>query len=392
MPHHVYGAVDIGGTKIAAGLVDADGELLHRVELPTPARGPAEEVLATVVKLVDALAEDPRWGSVAGVGIGSAGPVDPARGTVSPVNIPAWRDFPLVAHVSALSAVAERELTVQLLGDANAMAAGEHWRGAARGYDDALCLVVSTGVGAGLILDGVLRAGPSGNAGHLGHISVDVEGEDCPCGSRGCVETMASGTSIARWAVQHGWRPAAGAPTAPVGSAVGSSSTAAPAPAHSDNVVVSPPGQPVGAAGAALGSGTASATLAVAPTVAPAADIAPTASIAPTIITATAADIAASALAGNEIALAAFERAGRGLAAGIAAAATLVDLRVAVVGGGVAKAGPLLFDPLRRHLARFASLPFTRDLEVLPATLGGDAGLIGAAAALAFGKQGPQDR
>jgi glucokinase len=97
----------------------------------------------------------------------------------------------------------------------------------------------------------------------------------------------------------------------------------------------------------------------------------------------TAADIAASALAGNEIALAAFDRAGRALAAGIAAAATLVDLRVAVLGGGVAKAGPVLFDPLRRHLARYASLPFTRDLEVLPATLGGDAGLIGAAAALA---------
>lgn len=322
MPHHVYGAVDIGGTKIAAGLVDSDGELLKRVELPTPARGPAEEVLATVVKLVDALAEDPRWVKVAGVGIGSAGPVDPARGTVSPVNIPAWRDFPLVARVEALPVVADGERTVKLIGDASAMAAGEHWRGAARGYDDALCLVVSTGVGAGLILDGVLRTGPSGNAGHLGHSCVDVEGEDCPCGSRGCVETIASGTSIARWAVQNGWRPDASA-----------------AAALSDNVVV--PG------------------------------------------TATAADIAASALRGNEIALAAFERAGRALAAGIAAAAMLVDLRVAVIGGGVAKAGPLLFDPLRRHLRRYASLPFTRTLEVLPATLGGDAGLIGAAAALA---------
>ncbi|HEX4791636.1 MAG TPA: ROK family protein [Actinospica sp.] len=361
MPHHVYGAVDIGGTKIAAGLVDADGGLLHRVELPTPARGPAEEVLATVVKLVDALAEDPRWARVAGVGIGSAGPVDPARGTVSPVNIPGWRDFPLVAHVAAHQAVAERELTVKLLGDASAMAAGEHWRGAARGYDDAMCLVVSTGVGAGLIVDGLLRTGPSGNAGHLGHITVDVAGEDCPCGSRGCVETMASGTSIARWAVQHGWRP--GAPVPAPASAV-AASTAVPATtvvaasvstarsdvaaAHSDNVVV--------------------AARAITSAAAP--------------VAATAADIAAAARAGDEIALAAFERAGRALAAGIAAAATLVDLRVAVVGGGVAKAGPVLFDPLRRHLARYASLPFTRDLEVLPATLGGDAGLIGAAAAL----------
>lgn len=327
-PLHMYATVDIGGTKIAAGLVDADG-LVRRVELPTPARGTAEDVLETVVRLLGELARDLRWARVAGVGIGCAGPVDPARGTVSPVNIPGWREFPLVDRVAALPALARRELPVRLLGDACAMAAGEHWRGAARGYDDALCLVVSTGVGAGLIVDGVLRSGPSGNAGHLGHICVDLEGEPCPCGSRGCLETIASGTAIARWAVAQGWRPG---PAAAV--------------SHSDNVVLGPP---------------------VSPSPAPA----------------TAADIAVSALSGNEIALAAFDRAGRALAAGIAAAATLVDLRVAVLGGGVAKAGPVLFDPLRRHLTRYASLPFTRGLEVLPATLGADAGLIGAAAAMA---------
>jgi glucokinase len=213
---------------------------------------------------------------------------------------------------------------VVLIGDGSAMAAGEHWRGAARGYDNALCLVVSTGVGAGLILDGALRTGPSGNAGHLGHISVDVEGEQCPCGSRGCLEIIASGTSIARWAAENGWRT------------------------HSDNVVEL--------------SDTDTGTDAVPPT---------------------AADIAASARAGNKIALAAFDRAGRALAAGIAATAMLVDIRAAVIGGGVAKSGPLLLDPLRRHLTTYASLPFTRDLAILPATLGADAGLIGAAAALA---------
>jgi glucokinase len=97
----------------------------------------------------------------------------------------------------------------------------------------------------------------------------------------------------------------------------------------------------------------------------------------------TAADIAASARQGDEIALAAFDRAGRALAAGIAATAMLVDIRAAVIGGGVAKAGDVLFDPLRRHLTRYASFPFTRDIAILPATLGSDAGLIGAAAALA---------
>jgi glucokinase len=321
MSQQLYAAIDVGGTKIAAALVDAEGTLLTRAELPTPPRGPAEDVMATVASLVDIVAKDPRWPDAVGIGIGSAGPIDPVRGTVSPVNIPGWRDFPLVSRVRELSAV---HGDVVLIGDGSAMAAGEHWRGAARGYDNALCLVVSTGVGAGLILDGALRTGPSGNAGHLGHISVDVEGEDCPCGSRGCVEILASGTSISRWAAGNGWRT------------------------HPDNVVEVP--------GAAT----------------PSLDAPPTA-----------ADIAASARAGNEIALAAFERAGRALAAGIAATAMLVDIRAAVIGGGVAKAGPLLFDPLRRHLTTYASLPFTHNLAILPATLGADAGLIGAASALA---------
>jgi len=328
MSQQLYAAIDVGGTKIAAALVDAGGTLLTRTELPTPPRGSAEEVMATVAKLVDTLAEDSRWAEVTGVGIGSAGPVDPVLGTVSPVNIPGWRDFPIVARVRELQPINGAE--VLLTGDGSAMAAGEHWRGAARGYDNALGLVVSTGVGAGLILDGALRTGPSGNAGHLGHITVDMEGEDCPCGSRGCVEIFASGTSIARWAVQNGWRP------------------------HSDNVVET----------------NARAT--------PASTVAthPTAHV-------TAADIAASARRGEEIALAAFDRAGRALAAGIAATAMLVDIRAAVIGGGVAKAGEVLFDPLRRHLTRYASFPFTRDIAILPATLGSDAGLIGAAAALA---------
>jgi glucokinase len=314
MPQQLYAAIDIGGTKIAAALVDAEGTLLTRAELPTPPRGEAEEVMATVAALVGMVAKDPRWPDAAGIGIGSAGPIDPVRGTVSPVNIPGWREFPLVERVRELAAVHGE---VVLIGDGSAMAAGEHWRGAARGYDNALCLVVSTGVGAGLILDGALRTGPSGNAGHLGHISVDAEGEHCPCGSRGCVEMFASGTSIARWATQNGWR------TPP------------------DNVVEAGNTPP------------------------------------------TAADIAASARSGNEIALTAFDRAGRALAAGIASVAMLVDIRAAVIGGGVAKAGALLLDPLRRHLETYASLAFTHNIAILPATLGPDAGLTGAAAALA---------
>jgi glucokinase len=367
MSQQLYAAIDVGGTKIAAALVDAEGTLLTRAELPTPPRGSAEEVMATVAKLVDRLAEDARWPEVSGVGIGSAGPVDPVLGTVSPVNIPGWRDFPIVARVRELQPIGGAD--VLLTGDGSAMAAGEHWRGAARGYDNALCLVVSTGVGAGLILDGALRTGPSGNAGHLGHITVDMDGDDCPCGSRGCLEIFASGTSIARWAVQNGWR------------------------LHSDNVVET--NSHVTAASAATTHATSTTFTASAKSAKSAKTSVTTSTIRTTAAATgsaanaanaaliTAADIAASARQGDEIALAAFDRAGRALAAGIAATAMLVDIRAAVIGGGVAKAGDVLFDPLRRHLTRYASFPFTRDIAILPATLGSDAGLIGAAAALA---------
>ncbi|MBV6698034.1 ROK family protein [Kitasatospora aureofaciens] len=204
----LFAAVDIGGTKIAGALVDKRGSLRDRIQLPTPARESGEAVFAVVRKVLDGLAGSPDWAAVSAVGIGSAGPVDLAHGTVSPVNIPGWRGFPLVAEVAAHPAVAARHLPVHLAGDGVAMAAAEHWRGAARGAANALCLVVSTGVGAGLVLDGAVRPGLSGNAGHLGHITVDLDGEPCPCGSRGCLEGIASGTAIARRALADGWRPA----------------------------------------------------------------------------------------------------------------------------------------------------------------------------------------
>ncbi|WP_327674705.1 ROK family protein [Kitasatospora sp. NBC_00458] len=300
----LFAALDIGGTKIAGALVDPTGALTHRIQLPTPARESGAAVLAVVHRVLDHLAATPGWAAAVAVGIGSAGPVDLVRGTVSPVNIPGWRDFPLTAEVAAHPAVGPR--SVALAGDGVAMAAAEHWRGAARGAGNALCLVVSTGVGAGLVLDGAVRPGPSGNAGHLGHITVDLDGEPCPCGSRGCLEGIASGTAIARHALAAGWRPAGEDRSARA--------------------------------------------------------------------------VAADALAGHPVAAAAFDRAAQALAAGIAATATLVDLHRVVIGGGVAAAGPALFEPLARHLDRYAVLPYVRGLDVRRAELGTDAGLIGAAA------------
>ncbi|MFF9864605.1 ROK family protein [Streptomyces sp. NPDC013953] len=297
-------ALDIGGTKIAGALVDGDGVIIVRAQRPTPAREDGETVMRAVEAVLAELAASPLWGRVTAVGIGSAGPVDASAGTVSPVNVPGWRGFPLVERVRQ----ATGGLPVTLVGDGVAMTAAEHWQGAARGYADALCLVVSTGVGGGLVLGGRLHTGPTGNAGHIGHISVELDGDPCPCGSRGCVERIASGPNIARRALDNGWRPG------------------------------------------------------------PDGDI-------------TAAAVAAAARAGDPIAIASFERAAQALAAGIAATATLIEVRIAVIGGGVAGAGEVLFAPLRRALRDYATLSFVRRLTVAPALTGTDAGLLGAAAA-----------
>ncbi|WP_406379238.1 ROK family protein [Streptomyces sp. NBC_01618] len=306
MPTDLVAALDIGGTKIAAALVDGGGALLVRAQRPTPARESAETVMGAVTEILAELSGSPLWGRASAVGVGSAGPVDASAGTVSPVNVPAWRDFPLVERVGK----AVGGLPVELVGDGVAMTAAEHWLGAARGYDNALCMVVSTGVGGGLVLGGKLHPGPTGNAGHIGHVSVDLDGDPCPCGSRGCVERIASGPNIARRALETGWRPGP--------------------------------------------DGDASATA-----------------------------VAAAARAGDRIAIASFERAAQALAAGIAATATLVEIDIAVIGGGVAGAGDILFAPLRRALRRYATLSFVQQLTVAPAVMGTDAGLVGAAAVAA---------
>ncbi|MFI6485905.1 ROK family protein [Nonomuraea sp. NPDC050663] len=184
-------AIDIGGTKFAAALVDRRGAMVSRTE-----RAVGPDPTATLSGLIDEIAGP----GVAAVGIGSAGPIE--AGTVSPVNIPAWRGFPLADVVSGLLP----GVPVALAGDAQCMALGEWWKG---GYDGGsrslLGVVVSTGIGGGLILDGRPYTGPTGNAGHIGHIVVDHAGEPCPCGATGCLETVASGPSMVRWARANGW-------------------------------------------------------------------------------------------------------------------------------------------------------------------------------------------
>ena len=190
-------AVDIGGTKLAAGLVRLDGTLLGRATVPTRngGAGPGEGELlwADLAGLVEGVMAGVAAGDrllVCGAGCG--GPMSAGGEEVSPLNIEAWRGFPLRARLAALTGLA-----TYVDNDAKALAVGEGWVGAAAGCGNFLAMVVSTGVGGGIVLNGRLLDGRLGNAGHIGHVIVEPSGRVCPCGGRGCLEAEASGKAIA---------------------------------------------------------------------------------------------------------------------------------------------------------------------------------------------------
>ncbi len=199
-------AVDIGGTKLAAGLVEPAGRVITWARVPTPAGLDAEQLWRTLDALITDVLEQANVDAadLAGCGCGCGGPMEWPAGVVSPLNIPGWRGFPLRSRlIGRLGGI-----TVRVHNDAICMVAAEHWRGAGRGRDNVLGMVVSTGVGGGLVLDGRLVAGASGNAGHIGHVVVDPDtGPLCGCGGRGCAEAIARGPALVKWAQAEGWRP-----------------------------------------------------------------------------------------------------------------------------------------------------------------------------------------
>ncbi len=197
-------AIDIGGTKIAAGVVAPDGRVLASDRAPTTT-GPQDDAeaiwdrLHTLCERVLAAAGRP---SVQGIGVGCGGPMRWPEGVVSPVNLLAWRDFPLRDRLAG----AYPGVPVRVHNDAVAVVVAEHWKGAGKGVENMLGMVVSTGVGGGLVLGGRLIDGRSGNAGHVGHIVADPEGPICGCGGQGCVEAIARGPALVSWAREQGWR------------------------------------------------------------------------------------------------------------------------------------------------------------------------------------------
>lgn len=181
--------VDVGGTKIAAGLVAADGRILARARRDSPA-GDVEQIEDTIAGLVRELAGGHE---VLGVGVGAAGLVDNARSTILFAPNLAWRDEPLKAELER-----RLDLPVVIENDANAAAWGEFVFGAGEDVDDFLLVTVGTGVGGGIVLDGRLHRGASGVAAEIGHLRVVPNGRPCGCGNRGCWEQYASGTALVR--------------------------------------------------------------------------------------------------------------------------------------------------------------------------------------------------
>jgi glucokinase len=190
--------IDLGGTNIVVGTVAEDGsELIGLVSEPTLPEQGSDAVVARIVRLARASLAEARGKTIAGVGIGSPGPLDTARGLVLLTPNLGWTNFPLRDRITEALG-----LPATLDNDANCAIFGEWWRGAARGAEHVVGLTIGTGIGGGIVLWGEIYHGASDIAGEIGHMTIDSTGRRCKCGNYGCLEAYASGPAIAARAVE----------------------------------------------------------------------------------------------------------------------------------------------------------------------------------------------
>jgi glucokinase len=186
--------VDIGGTKVAVGIVDGEGKILTQLRHPMMANSTSEAALQSVIAAIDSIRSVSISSAVSAIGLCAPGPLDPIAGVVvNPPNLPAWRDFPLAEKIADVY-----KLPVNLDNDANAAALAETRWGAARGYRYVFYTTIGTGIGTGIVFDNRIYHGRTGAAGEGGHVSIDYRGPVCHCGKRGCIEILAAGPAIAR--------------------------------------------------------------------------------------------------------------------------------------------------------------------------------------------------
>lgn len=292
-------AIDLGATKVEAALVRADGAIVAgtRGRAPTgeAAARSRDAATAALASVLAPCMSSPEWFRVRAAGIGSAGPIDLASGAIAPINLPAVHGFGIVEFVRERTGLPD--VTLRL--DGTCIALAESWLGAARGVRNAIVLVVSTGVGGGVISDGRLVAGESGNAGHLGQVIVD-QVESTPAAAT--VEGRASGPHTVAWARAAGWNGETGE------------------------------------------------------------------------------DLARDYRAGVPIAVEAVARSARAVGLGLVNASTLLDLELAVIGGGFADVADDYPELVAAAVRANAVNAYAADLRVVRAELGSDAPLVGAAA------------
>lgn len=292
-------ALDIGGTKIEAALIDSGGAILEgsRKRVPTGQTAAQEQgALDTALRsTVAQCMEHPEWPHVTAVGIGSAGPINLTNGSIAPINLPAAHGYEVVRAAQAVTGI--EHVTLRL--DGTCIALAESWLGAAQGVRNALVMVVSTGVGGGVISGGRLVAGASGNAGHIGQVPIRDPELNV---AEATVEGIASGPSTVAWARARGWSGSSGE------------------------------------------------------------------------------DLAASFRANEPVAVAAVERSARAVGVGLISAVTLLDLELAVIGGGFVGVADTYTEMVQATVRENAVNAYAGSLRVVPAGLGGDSPLIGAAA------------
>lgn len=188
--------IDIGGTKVAAGLVDASGKILFHTRVPMVGTGDAATGLGAVVNAINAVfaARPEARGALAGIGVCSPGPLDPRTGVViNPPNLPCWRNFPLADELRRVFDVPTR-----VDNDANAAGLAEAVWGAGVGYRDVFYATLGTGIGTGIVFSQKIYHGRTGSAAEGGHVTIDYRGPRCPCGKHGCIEVLCAGPAIAK--------------------------------------------------------------------------------------------------------------------------------------------------------------------------------------------------
>ncbi len=305
--------VDLGGTKIYTAVADLKGRILAEIKAPTEAGKGIDFVLNKVVATVRQVSKNAGLPEIpAYLGIGAPGPLDPQSGFVYQAPNLGWRDIPLKMLLEQAL-----QVNVTVGNDANLAALGEFCFGDYKGTSNLIYITVSTGIGCGLILDGELYQGADYSAGEIGHFTLEPDGLVCSCGNRGCLETIASGTAIARFAKE----------LAQQGKGTGI----------------------VKAAGGLIEGITAEA-------------------------------VSRAAASGDQEALGILDKTGRALGLGFSYIVNLLNPSLILLGGGAMKAGPPLWQAINDELKRRVIKSNIKNLKVFPATLGDRSGLFGAIA------------